>query len=133
MLTLGQAARHCGVGKSTLSKAIATGKLSATRREDGSWSIDGAELARYVEANKHRFHTETVQSRSEIDSGERLATVAELQARAALAEARLADLKTMLDDMRQQRDRWEAVRNWLSNHRQPRTGTSGAGNRQSVA
>src|SRR5215472_11986121 len=55
MLTLGQAARHCGVSKGTISKAIASGKLSATRREDGSWAIDGAELARYLDVNGHRF------------------------------------------------------------------------------
>jgi hypothetical protein len=114
VLTLGAAARHCGVSKGTISKAIASGKLSATRREDGSWAIDGAELARYVEANGHRFRTETVQSRTETDFGEQLATVAELRARAELAEARLADLKTMLDDMRQQRDRWETVATRLS-------------------
>jgi hypothetical protein len=114
MLTLGAAARHCGVSKGTISKAIASGKLSATRREDGSWAIDGAELARYVEANGHRFRTETVQSRTETDFGEQLATVAELRARAELAEARLADLKTTLDDMRAQRDRWETVATRLS-------------------
>ena len=51
MLTLGAAARHCGVSKGTISKAIASGKLSATRREDGSWAIDGAELAGYLEVN----------------------------------------------------------------------------------
>ena len=39
MLTLGTAARQLGVSKGTISKAIATGKLSATRREDGSWAI----------------------------------------------------------------------------------------------
>jgi hypothetical protein len=77
-------------------------------------AIDGAELARYVEANGHRFRTETVQSRTETDFGEQLATVAELRARAELAEARLADLKAMLDDMRQQRDRWETVATRLS-------------------
>jgi excisionase family DNA binding protein len=63
MLTLGQAARHCGVSKGTISKAIKTGKLSATRREDGSWSIDNAELARYLDAyldaNGYRFHSKT--------------------------------------------------------------------------
>jgi hypothetical protein len=47
------------VAKGTISKAIKTGKLSATRREDGSWSIDNAELARYLDANGHRFRSET--------------------------------------------------------------------------
>jgi len=39
--------RHRG----TISKAIASRKLSATRREDGSWAIDCAELARYLDVN----------------------------------------------------------------------------------
>ena len=109
MLTLGAAARHCGVSKGTISKAIASGKLSATRREDGSWAIDGAELARYVEVNGHRFRAET-------GADEKSATVAELCARAELAEQRLADLKEALadmrrqrDDMAEQRDKWETV------------------------
>ena len=46
----------------TISKAIKTGKLSATRREDGSWKIDNAELARYLEANQHRFRSDTVET-----------------------------------------------------------------------
>jgi Helix-turn-helix domain len=109
MLTLGAAARHCGVSKGTISKAIASGKLSATRREDGSWAIDGAELARYVEVNGHRFRAET-------GAGEQAETSAELRARAELAEQRLADLKETLadmrrqrDDMERQRDKWETV------------------------
>jgi excisionase family DNA binding protein len=36
--TLGEAARQCGIAKGTISKAIKTGKLSATRKEDGRWS-----------------------------------------------------------------------------------------------
>ena len=63
MLTLGEAARYCGVSKSTISNAIRTGKLSATRREDGSWSIDSVELARYLDAyldaNGYRFRSKT--------------------------------------------------------------------------
>src|SRR5262249_9830406 len=106
-LSAGQAAKHCGVSKGTISKAIASGKLSATRREDGSWSIDASELARYLEANGHRF-------RSETGADDQVATVAELRARAELAEARLADLKTALEDMRLQRDRWETVASRLT-------------------
>jgi len=107
MLTLGQAARHCGVSKGTISKAIASGKLSATRREDGSWAIDGAELARYLDVNGHRF-------RSETGSSDPPETIAELRARAELAEQRLGDLKAMLEDMRRQRDKWETVATQLS-------------------
>jgi excisionase family DNA binding protein len=104
MISLGAAARQLGVSKGTISKAIATGKLSATRREDNSWAIENAELARYVEAHGHRFRPETV-------AGE---TVAELRARAELAEQRLADLRHMLADMERQRDKWETVATRLS-------------------
>ena len=107
MLTLGAAARQLGVSKGTISKAIATGKLSAARREDGSWAIDGSELARYLEVNGHRFRSETIPS-------EQAATEAELRARADLAEQRLADLRSMYEDMKAQRDKWETVAQRLS-------------------
>jgi hypothetical protein len=44
--TLGQAARATGKAKPTISRAIQTGRISASRSEDGSWAIDPAELHR---------------------------------------------------------------------------------------
>jgi hypothetical protein len=44
--TLGQAARAAGRSKTTLNRAIKTGKLSAVRSDDGSYTIDPAELQR---------------------------------------------------------------------------------------
>lgn len=44
--TLGTAAKATGVSKPTLCRAIKSGKLSANRNEDGSYSIDPAELFR---------------------------------------------------------------------------------------
>lgn len=45
-LSLSQAAKLTGKSKSTINRAIKTGKLSAARHEDGSYSIDPAELSR---------------------------------------------------------------------------------------
>lgn len=45
-LSLGQAAKETGMDKSTISRAIKSGKLSATRKENGSYEIDPAELFR---------------------------------------------------------------------------------------
>lgn len=45
-LSLIQAAKETGRSKSTIHRAIKSGKLSATRHEDGSYSIDPAELFR---------------------------------------------------------------------------------------
>src|SRR6185369_6775676 len=44
--TLGEAARASGKGKSTIAKAIKSGRISATRDPDGSYRIDPAELHR---------------------------------------------------------------------------------------
>jgi len=45
-LTLGQAARLTGRGKTTLARAIASGRLSATKSDTGVYLIEPAELAR---------------------------------------------------------------------------------------
>jgi excisionase family DNA binding protein len=117
-LTLGMAAKHLGVTKPTLSKAIHSGKLAAERREDGSFAIDTAELDRYRAAHHRRFQ----ETRKATASVSRLGTPPdplaeadlqimverlELEARARLAEGRLADLKDQLEDMRAQRDGWQ--------------------------
>ena len=44
--TLGEAARAVGRSKTTLGRAIKSGRISATRSEDGSYTIDPAELHR---------------------------------------------------------------------------------------
>jgi excisionase family DNA binding protein len=44
--TLGEAAKAAGLSKTSIRRAIERGRLSATRREDGSYEIDPAELHR---------------------------------------------------------------------------------------
>ena len=50
-LTLGQAAKHAGRAKGTLSKALSNGQISASKDEKGRWQIDPSELQRWMEAN----------------------------------------------------------------------------------
>ncbi len=45
--TLGEAAKAVGFSKTTLSRAIKKGNLSAKRLDDGSYKIDAAELERW--------------------------------------------------------------------------------------
>ncbi|HUZ91877.1 MAG TPA: hypothetical protein VMU78_08255, partial [Methylocella sp.] len=45
-LSLGQAAREAGVAKSTISKALASGKLSYREKNSDGYKIDPAELFR---------------------------------------------------------------------------------------
>jgi len=45
--TAGAAAKRLGLSKPTISKYIGQGKIAAEKLPDGSFSIDGAELARF--------------------------------------------------------------------------------------
>ena len=102
VLSLGQAARLGGLGKITIARAIKSSWHSASHKEDGTYDVDAAEPEALP-----------LGSRSLIPwRGTRLAPVvakAELRQRLALAEEQLADLKTALDDMRAQRDAWQAM------------------------
>jgi excisionase family DNA binding protein len=123
-MTLGEAAKQSGFSKATLSRAIRDGKLSAERSlETNSFKIDPAELHRYSEAmqvvrntaetereERTATHSSNSKKGDETDLETRMREVrehAELEARAKLAEARLADMKVLLDEMKQQRDKWE--------------------------
>ena len=92
--TLGEAARATGLNKTTVLKAIRRGVISATKDDLGQWCIEPCEL--------HRVYP----ARSEDNgSGNGLGNDGQptdnpLQHALALAEARLGDLKAMLDDMR---------------------------------
>ena len=56
-LTLNQAAKECGRAKSTLSKAIKSGKLSAERGDKGAFLIDPSELHRVFPATSNDDQT----------------------------------------------------------------------------
>ena len=49
MLSLAEAAKHCGVNRSTILRAVKSGKVSGTRNDDGSWSVEASELFRVFE------------------------------------------------------------------------------------
>lgn len=110
-LTAGQAAKQTGVSKPTISRAIAEGRLSASRREDGSWGIDPAELMRWKESYGHR-HTQLSQPATPTVTPDN--TV--LQVENARVTAELAGVRALLDAERQRadtaerdRDRWHAA------------------------
>ena len=46
LISLGHAARITRTSKPTIGRAIKSGRLSATRKDDGSYAIDPSELAR---------------------------------------------------------------------------------------
>jgi len=122
MLTLGEAARHCGVPKSTISRAIKSGRLSAGRADDGSYSIDPAELFR-VYPMKSEEEVAATDATEEQDSGVAQSATpnsapdaTELRIRNAELEAQIKGLQTIVEMERQraeelkaERDRWASA------------------------
>src|SRR6516162_7708977 len=100
--TLGQAAKAVGMSKTSILRSIKAGRISAGRDEFGQWAIEPCELHRVYPAV-------TADNDTANGTGERAATGAdtalvEANARASLLEQRICDLKTILDDMRAQRE-----------------------------
>ena len=105
-LTLGQAAKQAKVSKTTLTRAIKSGRLSADRRDDGSYQIDASELARVYEITP-----ETPETGHETVSVVRHATPErdpDVTARLAAAEAEIKGLREMLARADADRDAWRA-------------------------
>lgn len=102
--TLGEAAKATGMSKATISKAIKTGRISASKDETGTFRIDPSELHRVYPptvSSKHKETPITIVSEHSNDS-----LIRELQARLEAAQERIADKDSVIDDLRQDRDRW---------------------------
>lgn len=108
-LTLSQAAKVTSKSKSTLNRAIKSGRLSAIRNEDGTFSIDPSELARAFPRNgpEHEptVHQGRVLERSGTEEASRIAMLEQLLEREREALAREREVST---DLKEDRDRWRA-------------------------
>jgi hypothetical protein len=100
-LSLGQAAKEVGLDKSTLSRAIKRGRLSAQRTDSGGYAIDPAELFRVFPPASQKppalsppIHTPT----------EALLENRELRIKLEAAELRLREKDEELRDLRRRLD-----------------------------
>jgi hypothetical protein len=69
-LSLREAARQTGRSKSTILCAIQAGGLSATRTDDGSWSIDTRELFRVYERKQSKANSESAEDTAGADAAD---------------------------------------------------------------
>jgi excisionase family DNA binding protein len=120
MATIGlsEAAKLTGTARSTLYRAIKTGRLSAMIGPNGAVRIDPAELERVfpVKTERDSDATSRETTRNVARPAELIARVAELEARLdekdeRLTEARdqIADLRRRLDSEAEERRRLTAV------------------------
>lgn len=93
-LTLGQAAKLSNVAKSTITRAIEKGQLSAAQRVGKSYRIDPAELQRWQAT---RIPTQRLDSAKQPDAT--APDTLTLHVRNAQLEAEIAALKTAHDQM----------------------------------
>jgi hypothetical protein len=100
--TLGQAAHAAGVSKTTLRRAIDKGRLSANRREDGSYEIDPAELHRVFPNHSDDAGT-LARSVTANDTGELRLEIEMLRERLDEKSEAIADLRRRLDESETER------------------------------
>jgi len=103
-LTLGDAAKATGISKGTLSKAIKSGKLSAERNEDRSFSIDPAELFRVFPKPVEPIKNERFETPNGVP--EIYLKMARTQIELEAVQKETASLRDTIADLRADRDAW---------------------------
>lgn len=103
-LTLRQAAEKCSKSRSTIHRALKNGKLSGSRADDGSWSIDPSELARVFpwDTQGHGHRDDMEQGR---DTPGDQTTV--LAVKVEMLEAQLIREQETVEDLRKRLDKAE--------------------------
>ena len=123
MHTLATAAKATGLNKSTVLRAIKSGKISAAKDEHGEWQVDAAELHRvYPPVGDAPGRTSAEQRHATLDAAD---AAARLEAQIALLNALTALMRDQLDDVRKDRDAWRSQAE--GNHRLLTAANLGAG------
>jgi hypothetical protein len=111
-LTLGQAAKKCGLSKPTISAAIKAGRLAATQGDDGVYAIDSAELTRFMQSrmkpkivdDKPSIETELAVLKVKLEAAEQ--TIADLRMDKEEARITLSKVTALIEDKRPKRRSW---------------------------
>src|SRR4051795_930947 len=112
--SLRQAAQEAGTSKSTILRAIQSGRLSATRTDDGGYSIDPAELFRVYPPKSvatdeaDRTAGQNAIALAPVNSTEMLVRQAQLEAAVSGLQAILEAERKRGEELRTERDRWAA-------------------------
>jgi predicted DNA-binding transcriptional regulator AlpA len=102
LLSLSQAASAAGIAKSTIWRAIKSGRMSASRSETGGYQVDAAELFRaFPKADKNAA------MKQDATAIKRAAAMA-LEAQISALKDVSSLLREQLEDVRKDRDAWRA-------------------------
>jgi hypothetical protein len=134
-ISMSQAVRETGIPRTTLWRAIKSGKMSAARTENGEWELDPAELFRAFPPKQENKSpaTETGQSTIHHPSSTELTVENEglkrlietHQAEIERQEFTIADLRSRLDSSEQERrEATNTLRGLLTHTSQPKKSSS---------
>ncbi|CAH0313539.1 helix-turn-helix domain-containing protein [Roseomonas sp. CECT 9278] len=104
-LTAGQAAKEAGVSVPTITRAIANGKITAEKLDNGKgYLIDPAELFRVFarKGSNSNATPSTLGDETPIETGV-------LEVEIKLLRERLADKDGVIADLREDRDKWREM------------------------
>ena len=109
ILTAGEAAKLVGKSVPTITRAIKSGKLSASPRKPKGWNIDRSELFRVFEPVKH----ETNKDVSVLEGNTPIKDNV-LQVKVDVMEQRLTDAQATIEDLRSRLDAESTERRQLT-------------------
>lgn len=116
--TLGEAAKAAGKSKPTIQRAIKSGKISATRKDNGSYEIDPSELHRVFPALPVASN-ETGTMKQSVPPDETEALQVKIEAK----DTEISLLKERIEELQSDRDEWreqaKTATRLLEDHRQP--------------
>lgn len=108
-----QAAEATGKNVATITRAIKSGKLSATKDTSGAWQIDGAELSRVYPLRTQSLQNLTMQNGANPTQRDKLAEdnalreeLAALRERDKLKDTLLENYVAQMADLKEDRDKW---------------------------
>lgn len=105
--TLGDAAKATGKSKTTLHRAIKSGRISAIKAEDGSYSIEPSELHRVFPPVTPPLRHEQLQGNDAEQQGNTLENLRiQLEVQAKERERERVLLQETIADLREDRDKW---------------------------
>lgn len=101
--TLGQAAKATGKSKTTMMRAVKSGKISGNRLEDGRYAIDPAELHRVYPMVESATGALPPQSNDTHPQ----ASPPDIQAEVTILRALLDREKEAVTELKEERDAWK--------------------------
>ena len=120
--TLGEAAKATGKSKATISKAIKSGRISASKGDNGVYRIDPSELHRvYPPTPSETGKPEQKETLSSLQVNTHEASkIRELEILLKASQQRLEDRGEQLSDLKEDRDKWRQQATALLEDKRPR-------------